>query len=80
MVSAIEAMRELECRTPITVAATHALLAGDAVARLNSQPVGKIIATNSLPQPTERHVAMELVDISGLIAAAIKRVHEKTGG
>ena len=79
MVSAIEAMRELECRTPITVAATHALLAGDAAARLNSQPVGKIIATNSLPQPAERQVAMEIVDVAGLIAAAIKRVHEKTG-
>jgi ribose-phosphate pyrophosphokinase len=80
MVSAIEALLELECRTPVTLAATHALLAGDAAARLAAQPIGSIIATNSLPQPSEESVPMEIVDIAVLLADAIERVHAKTAG
>ena len=75
MVSAIEAMRGEGCRTPITVAATHALPDGEAMDRFAEQPVGEIIVTNSLKQPPERQSAVRIVDIAELIAEAIKRLH-----
>ncbi len=77
MVSTIEALVERKCRTPVTVAATHALPKGDAIARLTSRPVGSIIATNSLAQPPERGGAMDLLDLAPLIAGTIRRIHEK---
>jgi ribose-phosphate pyrophosphokinase len=77
MVSTIEALLEGGCRIPVTVAATHALPKGDAIARLTSRPVGRIIATNSLAQPPKRDTAMALLDLAPLIAEAILRIYEK---
>ena len=75
MLSAIEAMRRQGCETPVTVAATHALPAGDAMARLGDLPVGEIIVTNSLAQPSDRRPAVRIVDLAELIAGAIERLH-----
>lgn len=75
VVSAIEALRERGCRTPVTVAATHAVLAGDALDRLAGQPVDRILVTNSLPPPGEASL-LEIVDIAPLLAGTIRRLHE----
>jgi ribose-phosphate pyrophosphokinase len=75
LVSAIEALSERGCRTPVTVAATHAVLSGDALDRLAAQPVDRIIVTNSLPTP-EKRSALEVVDIAPPLAEAVQRLHE----
>ena len=75
VVSAIEALRERGCRTPVTVAATHAVLAGDALDRLAGQPVDRVVVTNTLPTPKEASL-LEIVDIAPLLAGTIRRLHE----
>ena len=75
VVSAIEALCERGCRTPVTVAATHAVLAGDALDRLAGQPVDRIVVSNTLPPPQEDSL-LEIVDIAPLLAETIRRLHE----
>ncbi len=74
MISAIEALLAKGCRPDITLAASHALLAGPAVARLRDLPVRKILTTDSVPPPTEV-VPMEMVSLDKLLAETIIRLH-----
>jgi len=75
VVSAVQALQDNGARTPATVAATHAVLAGQALERLADQPIDRIIVTNSLPVSKNRS-GLDIVDIAPLLADAIRRLHE----
>ena len=59
----------------VFIVATHAVLAGKAVERLNNAEVEKILFADTIPLP-EAHVArLETVSIAQLLARAIDRIH-----
>ena len=60
----------------VEVCATHALLSGPALARLNAAPIQRIVITNTLPfTRAEQCPKVEVLDISQMLAEAIKRIH-----
>ncbi|MEN3046253.1 MAG: ribose-phosphate pyrophosphokinase [Candidatus Hydrothermales bacterium] len=62
----------------IWVCATHALLSENCKELLESSPIEKVIVTNTIPIPHhKRFKKLEILDISGLLAEAIKRIHEE---
>jgi ribose-phosphate pyrophosphokinase len=60
----------------VMACATHAVLSGEACARLQAAPIDRIIVTNSI-QPREDCGCdkLEYVDIADLLAEAIQRIH-----
>lgn len=60
----------------VDICATHPLLSGPALERLNEAPVDRAVVTNTIP--FTRHdecPKIEVLDISQLLAEAIKRIH-----
>jgi ribose-phosphate pyrophosphokinase len=59
----------------VFLAASHAVLAGKAVERLNAAPVEKIIFTDTIP--LEGHAIEKLIpaSVASLLARAIDRIH-----
>ena len=61
----------------VIAAATHAVLSGPAVERLQESAFEEVIVTNTLPIPPERHFdGLAVLSIGPLIARAIKEVFE----
>lgn len=61
----------------VIAAATHPVLSGPAVERLNASPFREVIVTNTLPIPPERHPdRLTVLSIGPLIARAIQEVFE----
>jgi ribose-phosphate pyrophosphokinase len=58
------------------VAATHALLVGDAVERLAAIGARRIIVTDSLPVPPSPRLPLEIVPVGPLLARTISHLHE----
>lgn len=73
MISAIEALLERRCNPEVTIAATHAILAGDALIRLASYPVKNMVFSDSL-KVKDTKMAFQVVSIAGMMAGAIKRL------
>lgn len=62
----------------IWVCATHALLSGDAINLLEEAPIDRIIVTDTIPIPEHKRIKkIEILTVSGLIAEAIRRIHEE---
>ncbi|MEO0300375.1 MAG: ribose-phosphate pyrophosphokinase [candidate division WOR-3 bacterium] len=62
----------------IWVCATHGLFSGNCKEVLDSSPIEKVIVTNTIPiSPHKRFKKLEILDISNLLAEAIKRIHEE---
>lgn len=60
----------------IYVAATHGVLAGDAVQRVNAAPIEGLVLTDSIPLPPEKQLAKITVrSVASLLGEAIKRIH-----
>jgi ribose-phosphate pyrophosphokinase len=60
----------------VIVAATHAVLAGDAISRLRDAPIENVILTDSIPVPAEKMLdKIEIVSVAPLLGEAIKRIH-----
>ncbi len=61
----------------VLAAATHAVLSGPAVERLQNSPLSKVIVTNSLPIPPEKGFSkLAVVSVGQIIADAIRAVFE----
>jgi len=59
--------------------ATHGLLSGPAVDRLKNAPIERLILTNSLPLPSEKHLPnVEVLSVAPLIAEALGAVFDDT--
>ncbi|HEX6064037.1 MAG TPA: ribose-phosphate diphosphokinase, partial [Longimicrobiales bacterium] len=62
--------------TEIYAAATHALLSGPAVQRLQSSPVKEVVVTNTLFVPEDkRFEKLRILSIAELLARAIRYTH-----
>lgn len=60
----------------VTVAATHAILSGEAVSRLDQSVISKFIFTDTIQIPQEKQLCdMEVVSVSEVFGEAIKRIH-----
>lgn len=56
---------------------THGIFSGSAIEKLNNSKLDRIVCTNSLPlqDKLQRCPRLELIDISGTLAEAIRRLH-----
>jgi ribose-phosphate pyrophosphokinase len=59
----------------ICIAATHGVLCGPAVERLEAAPVDKILITDSVPQKQKLPAKIEIVTVAPLLARAIANIH-----
>lgn len=76
IVSGAIALKELGAKE-IYACCTHALLSGDAVKRLQSSPIQKLVVTNTIWVPPEkRFPCMTVLSVAPLLADAILRIHE----
>lgn len=60
----------------IIAAATHPVLSGDAIERLESSVIEEVIVTNSIPlRDTKRCSKITVIDVAPLLGEAIRRIH-----
>jgi ribose-phosphate pyrophosphokinase len=60
----------------VYLAATHAILCGPAMERLEQAPINQLIVTDTIPLPPEKDVAkITVLSIAPLLGEAIKRIH-----
>jgi ribose-phosphate pyrophosphokinase len=63
--------------TDVIVAATHGVLSGPAVERLNRESITEVVVTNTLPIPDDRRwPGLTVLSIAPMLAAAIREVFE----
>jgi ribose-phosphate pyrophosphokinase len=61
----------------IYAAATHAVLSGKAVQKLEEAPIKQVVVTNTLPIPEEKRIPkMSVLSIAPIIASALQAVFE----
>jgi len=63
----------------ISAAATHAVLSGPAVQRINTSQLDQVVTTNSIPTQEKQSECAKLhpLSIASLLAEAIKRIHSE---
>ncbi|HPC35813.1 MAG TPA: ribose-phosphate pyrophosphokinase [Candidatus Marinimicrobia bacterium] len=62
----------------ITIVATHGLFSGDCVKRLSDSPIDRVIVTDSVAIPEEKHFAkLQILSAAPMLAEAIKRIHNE---
>jgi ribose-phosphate pyrophosphokinase len=60
----------------IYVAATHGVLCGPAIERLNKSPIQQVIITDTIPLRTEQMIPkIKVLSVAPLLGEAIKRIH-----
>ncbi len=59
----------------IVIAATHGVLCGPAVERLDAAPIDRLLITDSIPPRREPPKRLEVVSIAPLLARAIMNIH-----
>lgn len=75
--AAIAALREAGCRPQFTVVASHALLVGDAVARLQQLALERVIVTDSVAIPAAAvTLPLHVVSVASCAAECIGRLHQ----
>jgi ribose-phosphate pyrophosphokinase len=72
--AAVNGLLEAGCRPGVSVATTHGVFAGDAVARLQALPIQQLIGTNSV-ESAELPAHFQVVNLAPMIAATISRLH-----
>jgi len=74
IVAAARIVKEKGARR-VFIVATHAVLAGNAVEKLNGADVEKILFTDSVPIDAQRLEKLEICSVAQLLARAIDRIH-----
>ncbi len=76
IIEVLERLRERRAQR-ISVACTHGLFTGKAIARLGAQPdIDEIVATDTVPIPVEKRLPnMKILSVAPLLAEAIRRIH-----
>ena len=75
----VEGARALQAQgaSDIYIAATHAVLSGKAVQKLEEGPIQQVVVTNTLPIPEEKRIhKMTVLSIAPIIASALQAVFE----
>jgi ribose-phosphate pyrophosphokinase len=63
--------------TDVYACATHALLSGPAIQRIDSSPIQELIVTNTIPLPPEKQSGkITMLSVAPLLAEAIRRVNQ----
>jgi len=76
LVNAAEAAIENGAKS-ITAVATHPLLSGPAVERLEKSPISRFLLTDTVAMPEEKKLNnMQMVTVAEIFAEAISRIHE----
>src|SRR5690242_16314192 len=60
--------------------ASHAVLSGKAIQRINESPLSQVVVTNTIPlsEAGSREPKIKVLTIAGLIGRAIQSIHEET--
>ena len=75
IVQAACALRDMGARA-VYVAGTHALLSGDAVAKLSAAPIEEVVITDTIAVPPGKQFPrMKVLSVAGLLASAIASIH-----
>ena len=62
----------------IYAGATHGVLVGPAIERIQNSPIKELVVTNTIPLEAEKHIdKIKVVSIAPLFAEAIKRINEE---
>ncbi|GAB4389614.1 MAG: ribose-phosphate pyrophosphokinase [Thermodesulfovibrionales bacterium] len=79
IVQAAQALMDQGARS-VCAACTHAVLSGPAIERINNSPLERLIVTNTVPLDSKQEQCGKLtvLSIAGLLAEAIKRIHEES--
>ena len=79
MVQGASALKEAGSRSVIA-AATHAVLSGSAIRKINESAIKEVIVTNTIPLDSKQEQCSKLtvLSIAPLIAEAIERIHEES--
>jgi ribose-phosphate pyrophosphokinase len=75
----VEGARALQAEgaAEIYIAATHAVLSGKAVQKLEESPVRQVVVTNTLPIPEEKRIErLTVLSIAPIVASALQAVFE----
>src|SRR5579872_5231959 len=65
--------------TGVSACATHAVLSGPAVSRIDASCLKEVVVTNSIPLPAEKQSPKIItLSIAKLLAEAIRSIHEET--
>ncbi len=75
--AAVGALVEAGCAGEVTVAATHALLVGDAAERLARLPIRLLVATDSVLLAGDPPRGLRRVGVAPLLAAALRRLGQE---
>lgn len=73
--AAAKALLAAGCLPRITVSATHALLVGPAMERLDALPMQHLITTDSVSLPEGLTLPTEVVSLAPILARAVKSLH-----
>jgi ribose-phosphate pyrophosphokinase len=77
LVKGVEALLAQGAQT-VTACATHAVLSGPAVERINASPLEELVVTNSIPhdEQAEKCSKIRTLSVANLLARAIQSIHE----
>ena len=60
----------------IYLAATHGVLCGDAIEKIQQSPIDGVVITDTIPLPPEKAIpAITVLSVAPLLGEAIKRIH-----
>jgi ribose-phosphate pyrophosphokinase len=79
LVKATEALLD-KGATSVSACATHAVLSGQAVERIESSQLKEVVFTNSIPLSEEagRSSKIRSLSVGRLLATAVQSIHEET--
>jgi len=65
--------------TEVWAMATHGVLSGPAIERLENSPITRVVLTNTLPLPKEKQIAkIEVLSVAKILADALAAVFDET--
>jgi ribose-phosphate pyrophosphokinase len=60
----------------INLAATHGVLCGSAIEKIQKAPVDRLIITDTIPLPPEKQIPkITVLSVAPLLGEAVKRIH-----
>lgn len=75
--SGVKALLELGAEKDVYLMATHPILSGPAVERINKAGIKEVIVTDSIPIPKEKQFpALKVISVAPLLGEAIKRAYD----
>lgn len=73
--AAVEALIGEGCVPEVVVVATHGLLVPPIDKRWSELPIEEVVVTNTVPPPPGTRLPLETVDVSDVLADAVRRLH-----